>query len=147
MRNAIACAGALIQDGKILLGKRNAKCPFYPGIWDLPGGHAEANETLEQTLKRELNEELGIDQISIEQLSILRIINNEEELTLYVYLVTRWSGEPFNTSLAEHDELGWFALEEAASLTSSLKEYQAIWMLLQQHLLGKSSTLKPISQF
>ena len=141
MKNAIACAGVLIQDGKVLLGKRSATRPFYPGIWDLPGGHVEANETLEQALKRELNEELGIEIILPKQLSILRIINNEEELTLYVYLVTRWNGEPSNTSTAEHDELGWFALEEAASLTSSLKEYQAIWRLLQQRLLGKLSTL------
>jgi 8-oxo-dGTP pyrophosphatase MutT (NUDIX family) len=51
-------AAALIRDdqGRILLVDPGNK----PG-WDLPGGMAEANESPTAALRRELNEELGID--------------------------------------------------------------------------------------
>src|ERR671922_1793664 len=64
---AMPCVGALIvqrQEGpeglSILLGKRSASRADYPGVWDVPGGHCEPGETPEQTLVRELQEELGV---------------------------------------------------------------------------------------
>lgn len=50
----------IMKRGKILLGKRLKKDSFY-GQWCTFGGVSEINETPEQTLKRELSEELGID--------------------------------------------------------------------------------------
>lgn len=51
----------VIKDQKILVGKRNIKGePFY-GEWDFFGGYMQKNETPEETLKRELKEELGVD--------------------------------------------------------------------------------------
>jgi len=47
-------------DGRIFLAKRAACHHSYPGVWDLPGGHCEPGESQEQTLTRELQEELGI---------------------------------------------------------------------------------------
>src|SRR5690242_21840108 len=55
------CAGALVLSGtEILLGKRAAALEFYPDVWDVFGGHVEPGEHPEQTLARELQEELGI---------------------------------------------------------------------------------------
>ena len=50
--------GVLILNHKILLGKRMPD-RLYPDIWDIFGGHIEDGETLEETLIRELEEELG----------------------------------------------------------------------------------------
>lgn len=44
--------------GEILLVKR--KYPPKKGWWDLPGGFTEADETMEESVKREIKEELGI---------------------------------------------------------------------------------------
>jgi len=47
--------------GEILLGKRSKKVLSYPGIWGLPGGMADYGEKVEETAKREVKEELGVD--------------------------------------------------------------------------------------
>ena len=43
--------GFLIRGNTILLGKRSDYREFYPGLWDVIGGHCEANETPAETLK------------------------------------------------------------------------------------------------
>lgn len=52
--------GILVKDnGDILLAERPAGKP-YEGYWEFPGGKVEAGETIEEALKREFMEELGI---------------------------------------------------------------------------------------
>jgi len=53
-------AALIIQSQKILLGLRSASRTFYPNVWDVFGGHMESGERQEETLVRELEEELGI---------------------------------------------------------------------------------------
>ncbi len=53
-------AALIIQSQRILLGLRSAARTFYPDVWDMFGGHVEPGERHEQTLVRELQEELGI---------------------------------------------------------------------------------------
>ena len=50
------------KDGKILMGRKDpAKGGVYPDAWHLPGGGVDDGENLEQALRREINEEVGID--------------------------------------------------------------------------------------
>jgi 8-oxo-dGTP diphosphatase len=52
--------GMLIQaDGQFLLTSRPAG-KVYEGYWEFPGGKIEAGETVEQALRRELQEEIGV---------------------------------------------------------------------------------------
>ncbi|MDE2047031.1 MAG: NUDIX domain-containing protein [Betaproteobacteria bacterium] len=52
--------GVLIRaDGAFLLTSRPEGKP-YAGYWEFPGGKLEAGESVEQALRRELHEELGI---------------------------------------------------------------------------------------
>ena len=52
--------GVLIRaDGAFLLTSR-PEGKAYAGYWEFPGGKLEASESVEQALKRELHEELGI---------------------------------------------------------------------------------------
>ena len=52
--------GVLIDaDGRFLLTSR-PEGKVYAGYWEFPGGKLEAGESVEQALRRELQEELGI---------------------------------------------------------------------------------------
>ena len=57
----LGCYGLVIKDGKILLIKK--KTGPYDGLLDLPGGSFEFGETPEETLKREMLEETGLEVI------------------------------------------------------------------------------------
>lgn len=53
--------GVLVRaDGAFLLTSR-PEGKVYAGYWEFPGGKLEAGESVEQALRRELHEELGID--------------------------------------------------------------------------------------
>ena len=54
------------EDLKILLIQRSGR-PFA-GMWALPGGFVDMDETLDQAAKRELQEETGISRLYLEQL-------------------------------------------------------------------------------
>ncbi|OAP43512.1 NTP pyrophosphohydrolase [Sinorhizobium glycinis] len=55
----VAACALLDSDGRILLAQRPEGKPLA-GLWEFPGGKVEAGETPEETLIRELEEELGI---------------------------------------------------------------------------------------
>lgn len=49
-----------VHDGSVLLIKRPTDEKHYPGKWAFPGGKVELDETLVETLLRELNEETSL---------------------------------------------------------------------------------------
>lgn len=55
----VAAAALIDADGKVLLAERPAG-KSMAGLWEFPGGKIEEGERPEQTLIRELHEELGI---------------------------------------------------------------------------------------
>lgn len=60
LKHTEVAVGVLIRsDGALLLTSRPAGKPCA-GYWEFPGGKLEAGETVEQALRRELIEELGI---------------------------------------------------------------------------------------
>ena len=48
----------IVKEGKVLLTKR--AIPPFEGKWVLPGGRVDMNETLEETVHREVEEETGM---------------------------------------------------------------------------------------
>jgi 8-oxo-dGTP diphosphatase len=59
MRTDIVAAGIVIEGDKVLLSRRK-KGSHLAGLWEFPGGKAEAGEDPRAALRRELEEELGI---------------------------------------------------------------------------------------
>src|SRR5437868_2489944 len=41
----ICAGGLLVRDRQILFARRSADRSFYPGVWDVIGGHCERDET------------------------------------------------------------------------------------------------------
>jgi 8-oxo-dGTP diphosphatase len=59
-RPVLVAAGILTKSDRILVCQRR-RDDSYGLQWEFPGGKVEANETLKQSLRRELAEELSID--------------------------------------------------------------------------------------
>lgn len=55
----VAACALLDADGRVLITERPAGKPMA-GLWEFPGGKVESGEMPEETLIRELDEELGI---------------------------------------------------------------------------------------
>lgn len=123
--------GLLCSQGRLLLGKRSARRRAYPGVWDVPGGHMEAGETAEQTLVRELREEIGVTPTEWRIMAALSAPAMGDEaahtLRLHLFVVTRWRGEPHNLLPDEHDALAWFTLEDATRLTLAHADYPILF--------------------
>ena len=94
--------GLIIKDNKIVLIKKVGGP--YNGKLDLPGGTIEWGETPEQTLIRELNEEVGIDVIEYELFDANSIIFewiHKEELERGHHLGVFYKVLDYNNDLLE----------------------------------------------
>lgn len=86
-------AGALIDaEGRVLLAKRHADA-HQGGLWEFPGGKLESGEVVEDGLRRELHEELGI--VATVHRPLIRVTHHypDRSVLLDVHLVTEWHGD------------------------------------------------------
>ena len=111
---AICVAGAVIRDGRVLLVHRSPSARSYPDVWDLFGGHVDGCESLEEALRREAREELGIEVLALRWLG--QINDLVEPAVVHVYAVVSWEGEPVNAAPEEHTEVRWFGAGELLEL-------------------------------
>lgn len=125
----VCAAGILLSGNKILLGKRRADLEFYPDVWDIFGGHVENNETVEQTLLRELTEELGVTPININPIGVVHQHepSRNEDYEYHLYVVTKWSGTPENIADEEHSEVHWVGIADALHLKLADPKYREIF--------------------
>ncbi len=95
-RIVLVAACALIDsDGRILLAQR-PEGKSLAGLWEFPGGKVEPGETPEETLVRELEEELGIA-TRIPCLAPLTFASHTYEtfhLLMPLYVCRRYEGIP-----------------------------------------------------
>jgi 8-oxo-dGTP diphosphatase len=86
-------AAIILKDGKILVCQRT-RHQVMPLKWEFPGGKIETGEQPRDALRRELDEELGIDATVGEE--VARIQHNYKggrSVELRFYLVKEYSGE------------------------------------------------------
>ena len=124
-------AGLLCRQDRVLLGRRSTRRKAYPGVWDLPGGHVETGETVEEALVRELREEVGVTPTEWREFAVLREpgVGDESADTLcfHLFLVTEWRGDPYNRQPDEHDTIAWLTLDDVTGLTLAYPGYPALF--------------------
>ena len=96
MKTVLVSAVALIDvDGRVLLAQR-PEGKSMAGLWEFPGGKLEAGETPEETLIRELQEELGVTtwETCLAPLSFASYAYDDFHLLMPLFICRKWEGYP-----------------------------------------------------
>jgi 8-oxo-dGTP diphosphatase len=99
--------GVLIdpEDRFLLTSRPEGK--VYAGYWEFPGGKLEAGETVEQALRRELIEELGITIGAVQPWKVELVDYEHARVRLHFCKVLEWSGE---FEMRERQAMAWQTL-------------------------------------
>ena len=81
----------------------------FEGMWEFPGGKIEPGESRDVALKREIQEELGIDIIIENLLCTTEYDYPSFHLTMHCYLCSVASGE---IELREHKSAYWLTTDK-----------------------------------
>ena len=106
------------DDGRILVLKRREDETVYPGYYTFPGGKIEGNDTIRQTLSKEVKEECGLELeegfILIKEKSIGRLDGQTSKSLSFLC----WTKNPDAVTLDKNDfsDYAWVNLEELCKL-------------------------------
>jgi 8-oxo-dGTP diphosphatase len=119
--------GIIVRGNRFLVERRRWDEAIDPGIVCLPAGHVKTNEGLEDALRREMMEELGIQ---VKEITFVcknfYVASNGERQYAHCYMVTDYKGEPV---CKEAQEIFWVENIEKLSLEidkETVKKMRAI---------------------
>jgi 8-oxo-dGTP diphosphatase len=100
----VACA-LIDTDGRVLIARRPPG-KSMAGLWEFPGGKVEPGERPEQSLIRELREELGIavKEECLAPLTFASHLYPDFHLLMPLYVCRRWAGF---VEARENQQLKW----------------------------------------
>ena len=120
------------ENQQILLAQRPAS---KGGEWEFPGGKQETGESLEQALKREINEELSIE-IHIDQQLGVEMVNFQDKTYVIHFFQSYYQGQEIQ--LTEHQSFRWFDINDL----QYVKVSQGNLNFLNKNLLNKLTNVE-----
>ncbi|MGA7973272.1 MAG: 8-oxo-dGTP diphosphatase MutT [Pseudolabrys sp.] len=101
----VAACALVDADNRVLLAQRPEGKPMA-GLWEFPGGKIEAGERPEQSLIRELKEELGItvNEACLAPLTFASHAYADFHLLMPLYICRKWEGR---VAATEGQRLVW----------------------------------------
>ncbi|APR06046.1 NUDIX hydrolase [Thauera chlorobenzoica] len=122
------------REGLLLLMRR-AGTGFFDGMYSLPGGHVEADESVLSAAQREVREELGL-RVEERDLAWMGVVHRRSDTNRIDFFVRarRFEGEPAILEPDKCDRLAWHApgaLPEATIdyVRKALAAGEGPWML------------------
>ncbi len=120
------------SEGRFLLTSRPAG-KVYAGHWEFPGGKVEAGESIEQALRRELREELGIEIGTVQSWRVEMMDYPHARVRLHFCKVYEWQGE---FQMLEQQMMAWqdLPVEVVPVLPGTIPVLQ--WFAAERHFQG-----------
>jgi 8-oxo-dGTP diphosphatase len=120
-RQRIAAYGIVRDDRDRLLLARAAPYLTLRGRWFLPGGGVQHGESPSESLRREIEEESGLDVKVGELLDVLSDVRTLPDGTnlhtvRVIYRVEKWEGTLRPEAEGTTDAVGWFTLDEVRTM-------------------------------
>lgn len=110
----VGCGALIVNDkNETLLVKRTGKTRNQSGFWSKPGGGVEFGEKVEDAVKREIKEEIGVDIKIIKLLGFVDDImeDDHQHWITFNYLAKITGGEVENLEPEKHEEVKWFRFD------------------------------------
>ena len=114
MKKVEVVAAVIEHEGKILAVRRGvSKLPYISEKWEFPGGKMEASESQEETIKREIKEEL-----SMEIQPIKHLLSHTHHYPDFSIELHTWLCTPLNDELElnEHQAFVWLEAKDLKAL-------------------------------
>lgn len=122
-------AAIIINDGKILCVQRGEnKLPYISKKYEFPGGKIEAGESNEETIIREIKEELNMD-IRTEK-DYITVEHEYLDFHLIMHSIICSCEDP-TVQLTEHIEYKWLTLSELDGLDWAAADIPIVEKLIQ----------------
>lgn len=129
--------GVLIRrDGSFLLTSRPPG-KVYEGYWEFPGGKVEAGETVEQALRRELLEEIGVVIGAVHPWRVERVDYPHALVRLNFCKVFDWRGE---LHMHEGQSFSWETLPVQVRPVLPGTVPVLAWFAQERHFQGATHT-------
>lgn len=123
----VAITAIVVKDGKYLIVRRSPEKKRFPGLWTVPGGKLETEDylalpkdtehywynVLEQTLRREVAEEVGLEIDHIEYVTSLATVHADGAPSLVISCLADYVSGKVKLQEDEADRFAWVSLEEA----------------------------------
>ena len=122
----VVITAIVVKDGRYLVTQRSANEKKFPSRWTVPGGKLSTEDyvhlpkdtpdywynVLERTLRREVNEEAGIDITNVRYITSLADAREGDDPSLVISCLADWAGGDvtLDGSMTDHR---WVTLAEA----------------------------------
>ncbi len=125
----VVITAIVVHDNKFLIIKRSANKKRFPNMWTVPGGRLEVDDyshmkkqtefywynVLEQALRREVREEVGLEIDNIHYVTSLATIHADGSPSIVISCDADYVGGDVKLQAEESSEFAWVTLDDAKS--------------------------------
>lgn len=123
----VVITAIVVKDDTYLITRRSPEKKRFPSMWTVPGGKLETDDytslpknsehywynVLEQVLKREVREEVGLEIKNIEYVTSLATVHQDGAPSLVISAMADYDSGEVQLQEGETDAYEWVSVEEA----------------------------------